>query len=797
MVLSWTSPGTGFTEGQHKYGTYTINEYNVPSYTGANGADALAFGIYNSSNSGSNPFQFVVNQSTTGTKNNMSYTSSQNVVTNAPNGFITERGSKVASETPSTLTVNLAKVVDTLQFVVGPVVGVTTSNTVTSQSVGPVGVGQAVPGFSNLTVSKVNATCTFASTSCSVSGLSNLTATPSVTSAVVPVELNTATTPLVVLDSNANSAATLIVVGSLYVNSVAQQVFAQNPSLNSSFGPSSVVASAEGTNRILVAGYTANQTVTAGNEFINQLLQAAGGVIQFESEYTNLEANFTKYFTSVSSLSPSNLQSGIGSLSAAFSNISSITNYMYQNPIFPPPATADYSACIGYGSSTSNVPSQGGPWYCSSLGFCDFLTYNYSLLGNIQTYVNQISSLPITNQQISQIALQINTNENIYIAPILTEKKLNQARNIINTTLSGYNSTTSDATTLLTHISNTTLQNDLAKVQANYSTLKTGYVSANLTKLNKTLATQYSNLKIVYSKLNATYTLVVNSASNNTVALIELQTGNNKPSVKITALSFREAELNSQLGGSVKNISALKLQLDAVNTASKSLSNNPSFVQDTERFIGAPFAKVILAQLNTPYSSALELVPVFSLIPALILGIIFLVALFYVHSNLTKKNKLAHNTRTAKNWNILFILAGIVVLLFLATTYVVASGANQNAPISIFISSIHSSKTVIIALNGTNNTAMISCADKTKAALVALNKKTQIITMSGIACNNGMPLETTDKCLSYYAANNEPVIIFTNSSLDAITTYSYYGSIMNVNGNTQFMNTCIASTMIR
>jgi maleate cis-trans isomerase len=89
------------------------------------------------------------------------------------------------------------------------------------------------------------------------------------------VKLDTSATPLVVLDNNANSASTLIVIGSKYVNTVAQQIFAQNPSLDSSFGTSSVVLQAFGSNRILVAGYYANQTVQAGNQFIQALLSAA------------------------------------------------------------------------------------------------------------------------------------------------------------------------------------------------------------------------------------------------------------------------------------------------------------------------------------------------------------------------------------------------------------------------------------------------------------------------------------------------------------------------------------------
>ncbi len=261
-------------KGSNQYFKYSVNEYDVPSSTSTN--DVVQFGIYNSSSAGAQNFQFVLNQSVGGTKNNMTYVPSAGSSVNAPLGFITERGTEVASISPSAVTLNFAKVVDTLQFVAGPVTGVTGSNTVSTSSIGPVGVGQAVPGYANLTISKVNASCAFTSTSCSVAGLSNLTATPSVTSAVVPVSLNTATTPIAVLDSNANQASTLILVGSKYVNSVSAQVFAQNSGLNSSFGPGQVVVSAEGTNRILVAGYSASDTVNAGNQFINDLLQAAG-----------------------------------------------------------------------------------------------------------------------------------------------------------------------------------------------------------------------------------------------------------------------------------------------------------------------------------------------------------------------------------------------------------------------------------------------------------------------------------------------------------------------------------------
>ncbi|MGC9142914.1 MAG: hypothetical protein ACP5HF_03430, partial [Candidatus Micrarchaeia archaeon] len=201
----------------------------------------------------------------------ISYTSSSGNQVKAPAGFRTERGSMVASITPTQVTYDMAKSVDMLQFIVGPA---STSVTTTEHVIGPFSVGaQALP---NVTIANVTADCTFSTTSCVVNGISNLSATPSVSQAITPVKLNTAATPLAVLDTNANQASTLIVIGSKYVNSVAAQIFAQNPSLDSSFGPGSVIVQAFGTNRILVAGYTADETVQAGNQFIQDLLTAAG-----------------------------------------------------------------------------------------------------------------------------------------------------------------------------------------------------------------------------------------------------------------------------------------------------------------------------------------------------------------------------------------------------------------------------------------------------------------------------------------------------------------------------------------
>ncbi len=260
--------GSTATSAQN-YFTYTMPEITVPQATTATAN--VVVGLYNASTILSNP-TYWLNQ-TNGNNNDLQYQSSQGLTVKAPVGFRTERGGEVASISTTSVTYDMAKGVDTLQFLVGP-----GSSTVTTSSAtyGPYGVGQAT-NIPNVTIESVNATCSFKSaiSGCSVSGISNLTGVPSVNSVENAVGLNPSTTPLAVLDSQANNASTLVVVGSSYVNTVAQQIFAQNPGFASSFGPSSVVVQAFGTNRILVAGYSANQTVQAGNQFIQDLLQSA------------------------------------------------------------------------------------------------------------------------------------------------------------------------------------------------------------------------------------------------------------------------------------------------------------------------------------------------------------------------------------------------------------------------------------------------------------------------------------------------------------------------------------------
>ncbi len=268
-------------KSQQQYFNYSITEYPVPGSVSSN--DVIAFGIANSSVGTSASTAFQLNETAVangqvgiGVLNNLTYISTQPNNVNAAQGFITERGSQITSIGQSAIALNLAKAVDMLSFLVAP------SNvtvTKTYKTYGPFKVGQSLSsmGLPNATISSVNASVTLSNT-VSISGISNLTAVPSVSNAEQVVLLsNLSTNPLVLLDnaSSLNPSSNLILVGSGYVNSLSKQVQTAYNVTNADLNVSSGVVQAYGSNRILVAGYSASQTTAAANKFIEDLYAAA------------------------------------------------------------------------------------------------------------------------------------------------------------------------------------------------------------------------------------------------------------------------------------------------------------------------------------------------------------------------------------------------------------------------------------------------------------------------------------------------------------------------------------------
>ena len=89
----------------------------------------------------------------------------------------------------------------------------------------------------------------------------------------IAAALNYTSPPLIVLDSNANPGATMIVVGTQYDNTIANQIFQTSGIAPISGG----IVQGYGTNRILVSGYTDNEAIQAAEQFDADLDAASTG----------------------------------------------------------------------------------------------------------------------------------------------------------------------------------------------------------------------------------------------------------------------------------------------------------------------------------------------------------------------------------------------------------------------------------------------------------------------------------------------------------------------------------------
>jgi len=260
-----------------QYFTYAINEIAVPTNTAA--IDTLSFGLENLTSGiqgvGSGT-AFNVNYSVTGTNRNVTYQNSTSAGTGtkvlAGQNFRTERGSKVATIGASVDTFSIAKLADSLQFAVAP--ATTTVSGKAYKLFGPYGVGQAT-NIPNVSIGSVTANAVLSGGSYTITGISNITANPLTVRTLVSLKnitQSTATQPLVVLDANANQQSNLILIGSGFVNTLSSQL---QKAYNITMSPTTQINQAYGTNRILIAGYYANQTTAATNAFIQQLYAQA------------------------------------------------------------------------------------------------------------------------------------------------------------------------------------------------------------------------------------------------------------------------------------------------------------------------------------------------------------------------------------------------------------------------------------------------------------------------------------------------------------------------------------------
>jgi len=519
------------------------------------------------------------------------------------------------------------------------------------------------------------------------------------------------------------------------------------------------------------------------------------GIMTFERQYLLLNESLSAFYSAAKAANSSNAATELARVNTAFFNISNITRVMYQNSIFPPTPniTADVvSNCVYYLSSAS------APWYCTALGFCENLDYNYTKLDYIRGLLDGINTLPISDGQTHEIAANASDNANRYVMPLVSKQQQARLAQLLNTTLPGYGRLVNDTGFLLGHVSNASLSLALVTLKANYANVTANYEKANMTLANRTLGAQYAALAKIYAKVNATYSSLTGQAKNNTEKLLELQLmGGASPDV--ANLAFQEFALNNALfsGGGLANLAPLRAETLSIAQRLSSYSTITVSLAEFARAADGPFIRAAASGLGMGYSEAVSLAPALGALLSLIIGAaVFALVLLY-RSRMHRRHKVVLNHRTRRNWNLVLALLLALILLYALATYLLLSYASASAPIGLVRSALGSSNRLVIAINGTPTAGEYACANAIKAGLLAENRTSTVATFAGGLCNSENLTGSVDACMGYYAGMNVPVVVLTENATQGISAYSLYGTVLRMSGPAGVMDSCYVQYLLR
>lgn len=525
------------------------------------------------------------------------------------------------------------------------------------------------------------------------------------------------------------------------------------------------------------------------------------GIMQFEAQYSNLTSDYAAFYSSTEYINVSNAQSSITNMNNAFNGIKAITEKIYQNPIFPPLSNltaSSYAQCNIPGNIglRSNLSSNSGPWYCNAVGFCAATTYNYSALSSISSLLSSISSLPISNAAITKVTANLSNTAYSYYKPILYKQKSEVYAHILNTTLFGYGRLVNSSLNLSTHISNSTFVDSLSALQKSYANFSSDYVNLNLTSYNKTLASQMSSLNSQYKTVNATYSSIKKLSESNTKLILTYQLASDSQSSQLSALAFSEYSINSQIASKISNTKATYSQLQSINQSLHTMSVQAPLLPEIARALYSGIATSIEAGMSAPYAIKVASAPTYAALISLIIDLIILAILFALYMHLNRKHHMSSKPEARRNWRIIFAVAIILIILDVAATYSSAMQASSFTPISSFVASVNSAKTVLIINNGTS-TGITNCTSQLSAALSSEGKTASVVHISstGLCTINGF-VGNESSCLDHAAVESYPVIVLSNGNSSHISAYSFYGSALFVSGSDSFLNQCIPAQLI-
>ncbi len=527
---------------------------------------------------------------------------------------------------------------------------------------------------------------------------------------------------------------------------------------------------------------------TIGSLVSNFGTQAAfGAVASFSANATILNDSYASFYLAANSINSTNIASRLATMNFAYKNVSVASAGISADPLFTISLSqSQLNECI----ATTGYPNQ--PSYCTAYDYCGVLSFNQSALTAVGGLLSEASSLPLTYSQVLTLAYPASENAQMIVEPVITKAKIAQLDIILNTTLRNYTSMVNSTNTLLGHYYNLSLAAQLSIMKSNYGNLTSKYMSENLTQQQANFAIQVEKFNAIYKVINARYENLTAQSTNNTLLLISAQLNASTKDPKLTGYAIEQMQLNNQVSGSISNYNSLKTQLNSISSYASSNYKAQISPAPIALAIYSPFARLLTSALNAPYPASMQFAPTAGAILTIIIGIIIILLVALYHGRLQKSKKILENKRTERNWSIVFIILFVIVLIAAYATMSYLSSVPTT--LASFQSAVRGSGSVAIVSNGTD-AQLALCAQQTAAKLTQMGKKVVQYSISSGICTSAAGSGTANSCLNSLASSNMPTIMLSISANNEITINSLYGTIMSVQGTSNFMSQCYAAQL--
>ncbi|MGC8649058.1 MAG: hypothetical protein ACP5UN_02465 [Candidatus Micrarchaeia archaeon] len=517
----------------------------------------------------------------------------------------------------------------------------------------------------------------------------------------------------------------------------------------------------------------------------------AYGILNFSIEYGELNSSYKKYFELANTINPSNFSQNIYAINNTLENISSLSSKIPDNPVFPTPTNINPASL---NAQCSQYSFNNGPWYCYAVGLCEYTSFNSTLLGNIELLVSQLMNSPAYSIKLASISNASASLAYSYYEPVEASRAKAQLSSMLNASNASYNNALTKLEFLNSHYSNAIISSALFNLTSTYNTILAKSINQNIIQANELLNAEVANALAIYSKYGTPYISLYNSAQNAS-ALIAIQELNYQyvPS-SIAELAILQAALNARLNTvlNASSISSLQSSESAIYSNAKSINAPFSFSEFVKK---ATLINMLLPLINAEIPTKIAIAPYLAFIAPLILGILIIIAIYYLtYYRLSKLNKIKKSTSVKKAWIILFSILFIIVLISAGICVFYAESANSFLPISSFLSNINSSKNVYIIANSTINSSYYSCISALKSTLLNMGKNVIIVNATGYNCTlNSLK---GSNCYNYLLNSGAPLIVISNGN-SSIIHKGLYGSVLYASGSAAEGSSCILNNIVK